>query len=287
MLNKSQSVVAFIDILGFKEIVKTNDKSKNNFIFIQLQQALDQSFKKAILLTEQWLKATDEYKNEGLADRLKYKQFSDNVYLSFEYNEGDPDYELAVYLVTMMSAYYQRIMLSKNFYVRGGIADGQNYFDNNMIFSKALIKAYELETKIAKYPRIVLDNSILKKLNKISKQNIIKQFYPKLIVKDWTGVPFLNPFKLVDSITTMFTSYPEILPKLQEVLVKNPVLTESNQNLEPDILDEDLTNMVLENILIKLKKYRRIPDLYEKYLWLREFVDWQDEYKSNLDFRYY
>ena len=38
---------------------------------------------------------------------------------------------------------------------------------------------------------------------------------------------------------------------------------------------------------MKKKKHKKDKDIYEKFLWLREFVDWQENYKSNLDFKYY
>jgi len=285
LFEKSRSIVAFIDILGFKEIVKANDKSKDNFLLYQLKDALQQSFNKSIIVMEQWLSAIDKIENKNFASKLKYRQFSDNLYFSFDYNDDKSDYELAVYLITMMSAYYQRIMLSKNFYVRGGIADGKNYFDEHMIFSSALIKAYEFETKTAKYPRIIIDKKILKSL---PKDNFIKKVLPNIFVKDWAGLVFLNPFKIITSLTDMFAQYPEIIPKLDKIAKGNPSLLNASTtlNLEPDILDGVLTELVWDNLKVKLKKHKYQPELYEKNLWLREFVDWQDDYESNLNFKY-
>lgn len=40
-LSKANSVVAFIDILGFKDVVKANDKSKYDDIIFELQLALE------------------------------------------------------------------------------------------------------------------------------------------------------------------------------------------------------------------------------------------------------
>lgn len=285
LFEKSRSIVAFIDILGFKEIVKANDKSKDNFLLYQLKDALQQSFNKSIIVMEQWLSAIDKIENKNFASKLKYRQFSDNLYFSFDYNDDKSDYELAVYLITMMSAYYQRIMLSKNFYVRGGIADGKNYFDEHIIFSGALIKAYEFETKTAKYPRIIIDKKILKSL---PKDNFIKKVLPNIFVKDWAGLVFLNPFKIITSLTDMFAQYPEIIPKLDKIAKGNPSLLNASTtlNLEPDILDGVLTELVWDNLKVKLKKHKYQPELYEKNLWLREFVDWQDDYESNLNFKY-
>lgn len=286
-LSKANSVVAFIDILGFKDIVKANDKSKNDDIIFELQLALEQAFKKSITTNRQWLANLVKLDNDLLKDKLKHKQFSDNIYISFDFKDDYSDYELAVYMVTNIAAHYQRIMLTKGFYVRGGIATGTVYFDDYMIFSTALIKAYEIESKIAKYPRIVIDEGVIKKLNKISKQNIIRTQCPKLIVKDWANISFLNPFKLVESIQKMFTMNPEIIPELEKIILNNPKILQDYSKLEPDIADNVLTELVRVSISDKLKKHKKDKDIYEKFLWLREFVDWQENYKSNLDFKYY
>jgi hypothetical protein len=280
-LSKANSVVAFIDILGFKDIVKANDKSKNDDIIFELQLALEQAFKKSITTNKHWVD------NELLKEKLKHKQFSDNIYISFDFKDDYSDYELAVYMVTTIAAHYQRIMLTKGFYVRGGIATGTVYFDEYMIFSNALIKAYEIESKIAKYPRIIIDDGVIKKLNKISKQNIIRIQCPKLIVKDWASISFLNPFKLMESIQKMLTMNPEILPELEKIILNNPKILQDYSKLEPDVADNELTELVRVSISDKLKKHKKDKDIYEKFLWLREFVDWQENYKSNLDFKYY
>lgn len=287
ILSKANSVVAFIDILGFKEIVKANDKSKKNDIIYELQLALEQAFKKSIIITGHWLDGFGKLDNEQLKEKLKHKQFSDNIYISFDFKDDNSDYELAVYMVTIIAAYYQRIMLTKGFYVRGGIATGTVYFDDYMIFSNALIKAYDIETKTAKYPRIVIDEGVIKKLNKVSKQNIIRTLFPKLIVKDWAGVAFLNPFKIMEFIQKMLTIAPEIIPELEKFIVDNPKIVEDASKLEQDLTDNVLTELVWDRVNEKLKKHKKNKDIYEKFLWLREFVDWQDDYKSNLDFKYY
>lgn len=286
-LTKSKSVVAFIDILGFKEIVKSNEKSKDNKVIYELQNAFEQAYKKSIILTQGWLDGMNELDKDIISTNIKHRQFSDNIYFSYDFKDDNSDFELAVYIVTIMAAYYQRIMLEKGFYVRGGISVGTVYFDDYMIFSNALIKAYDIETKIAKYPRIVIDDNVLKQLNKIAKRNIIKVMFPKLIVKDWTGLAFLNPFKIIEFVQSMMTEVPEVIEELNKIATVNPQILEMVAGLEPDISDQALTELVYDRINLKLKKHKTDKDIYEKYLWLREFVDWQDDYKSNLDFKYY
>src|SRR6266480_1313930 len=45
-------------------------------------------------------------------------------------------------------------------FLRGGITRGPIYIDDSFVFGAALIEAYELESKIAKYPRVLIAESL-------------------------------------------------------------------------------------------------------------------------------
>jgi len=278
---EQNSIVAFIDILGFKDIVLANSQSKDNVIFKELINAIEQSYKKAFSFGIDGLSAIGDHFEENLTSKFKYKVFSDNLFISYDYEEDLSDYGFAVYWITAMSVIYQREMLNKKFYVRGGIADGQNYSNDHVIFSDALIKAYELETKIAKYPRIVVEDSIVRKQDECFNEHIFKSELKKVFVKDWTGTLFVNPFKLFESFGELIPKVPEAMPIINKMREDTKVL-----KLEPDVTDYILAQTVTNDLNIKLKQYGKVPELYEKYLWLYEFINWNDEHPNNLIFEY-
>lgn len=74
-----------------------------------------------------------------------------------------------------------------------------------MIFSSALIKAYEFETRTAIYPRIIIDPKILKSL---PKDNIINKLLPNIFVMDWAGLIFLNIF-IITSVNNILAQFPK------------------------------------------------------------------------------
>lgn len=51
--------------------------------------------------------------------------------------------------------------LNKGLYVRGGVAYSRHYQSGRLTYSHALAKAYEIESKIAIYPRIMIDKNII------------------------------------------------------------------------------------------------------------------------------
>jgi hypothetical protein len=51
-------------------------------------------------------------------------------------------------------------LLEEGYLVRGAICSGLLYHDKRVVFGPALIKAYEMESTIAKYPRIIIEKDI-------------------------------------------------------------------------------------------------------------------------------
>lgn len=78
--------------------------------------------------------------------------FSDNVVFSKLYNDQD---EL-VWLLQGLAA-TQLGLATIGFWIRGGVTVGNLIHDARIVFGPALNRAYELECREAKYPRIVVD----------------------------------------------------------------------------------------------------------------------------------
>jgi hypothetical protein len=69
--------------------------------------------------------------------------------------------------------------------VRGGITIGELFLDETMVWGKALLKAYNLESHIAIYPRIVIDREILSKI-------VTSEELSEYILQDFDNIYFLN-----------------------------------------------------------------------------------------------
>jgi hypothetical protein len=290
-IEQSNAVVAFIDILGFKEIVEANRKRKDNAILNSIQTALSDSYRNTVLLMHSMLPMYGETAEdkERLSNKLKYRLFSDNLFVAFEY-EDDLEYELAVYWVLNIAMSYQRKLLQSNIYVRGGIAIGQCYCNEHVIFSDALIRAYELESKIAKYPRIVVDNNVLKLLNKVDREHIFRRTLKKYLVKDWVGIVFLDPFKMMESVESLLGDIARVVktPDDEKYVksVMSNVVAHAQKDTTIDFLDEDLNDHVYEDVKRAIKKHRKNPLIQEKYLWLKEFIGWNGDYVRNIEFKF-
>jgi hypothetical protein len=290
-LEKKYSVSAFIDILGYKELILKESIEREEEIFTDLKETIDF----ALQCTSENIKSTlnfldDKYESsERLAKRLNVKQFSDNIYFSFDYSNNDKfDLYFGIYVISTISCLYQRLMLGKGYFVRGGIAHGLNMVDKNFIFSTALIKAVETE-KDTTYPRITLHKE-LRDVFIESTDNPFRKLAHGQFVEDWAEQVFLNPFLNYEQRTQKeFSLMPQgaVQQILENISKKQQRLINKINNNFADYFDDKKFNSIArKQIAEKIKKHKnKQQSIYEKYLWTRNLLNWVDGKQSDLTFK--
>lgn len=167
----SKKMVAFVDILGFRN--KTNKgKLEKQPVHDTLTTIRD--LVKAYEQTN-FYDCIPEYK-----DKIKYYTFSDSMLFS---STTDTFY-------TMVSAiaYLQFVCATKGFFLRGGISYGEIFDEDAFFYGKALNQAYELESKTACYPRVIISPS----LNKDIETNNFLNLKENQFLKDFDGCYYIN-----------------------------------------------------------------------------------------------
>lgn len=149
-MNYENRVVVFIDILGFYAIVRntldTNGKDIPDKIL-----ALNE-----VLLLVRNVLDIDKPENQ-VSKSKKVTQFSDSIVISFlATEESEVFYTLLDILRLIINFVFRRIIC------RGGIAYGKLIHNDKVIFGPAMIQAYETESRAALYPRVILDESIIR-----------------------------------------------------------------------------------------------------------------------------
>jgi hypothetical protein len=136
---------AFVDILGFKELVDAVER--DNLPFTDLRDALrtvrtaghDRGYMPKLDFAD--------------AD-LRYQNMSDSICLSSSNND-------AGLLQLLWSIQYVCLtLLQKGYFARGAIVKGKLYHDDNMVFGAALARAYGLEQNVVRFPRIMLARDV-------------------------------------------------------------------------------------------------------------------------------
>jgi hypothetical protein len=131
---------AFLDILGFRELVEELKDGKLDFKFIQLML--------------QDIHNPPAQLNRLARSDFKAQSISDAVAISAPVNaSGLLDIITAAERMTID-------MLLRGYFVRGAVVRGRLYHDDQMVFGEALIHAYQLESQIVRYPRIMLTRPV-------------------------------------------------------------------------------------------------------------------------------
>lgn len=148
-LKYEQKIVAFLDVLGWREIVKLSTSSQNDII-------------KMLGKTLAIFKSTENFynslkgmlpNNHGWPGNPVVTQFSDSIVISVSDDQhGQSALINALYLLTSNLIQY-------GFLIRGAIVRGGIYHNDGIIFGQGLIDAYELEKKSC-FPRIILSEEL-------------------------------------------------------------------------------------------------------------------------------
>jgi hypothetical protein len=132
--------VAFIDILGFGEMVTADCHSPNG---------------KQVHVHK--LRAVHEGTRARFINNVDYQltQFSDSVVIARRYHQS----ALSEFLDVVRG--FQRDLFRQSLLCRGAVACGKHLLEGSFMFSGGLLEAYRLEREIARYPRIVVSENLL------------------------------------------------------------------------------------------------------------------------------
>jgi len=160
--NYEEQFTAFIDFLGFSEASGQIDESirAKTLALLLALSSLRGDFD---------LQSTT-HEGGGKQSRIKpaISTFSDNIVISFPLGRISKDmdsdeYTTAVYIMSHFSQLLVTIAafaLRIGFLVRGGATIGNLYHAQGVVFGEALIEAFQIESQIAVYPRVVLSPAI-------------------------------------------------------------------------------------------------------------------------------
>lgn len=176
---KENVYFAFIDVLGFKKTFDDNlgPVSDNKNVTSSFAEPFKNVFTYYFYLMSN-AKFTD-------TENCYFGQTSDSLYFYTEIPEI-----LAEFL--KIFSYFSAYSMTKNVFFRGGIAKGNLFYkDKHQFYGESVIKAYLLESEIAKFPIILLDDNTFNDTNELLFQKIAND----LIKSDKeTGRHYINPF---------------------------------------------------------------------------------------------
>jgi len=227
------SFVAFVDILGVREMMSRGNDGERSALLSRLRAAYDAA-----------LPELREQIGVGTPSSGTVTSFTDNIVVTHPlWPAPGTTTEQSAGAIVVALAYFQMDMLLHGFFVRGGIDIGTVYVDRDMVFGEALLRAYDAERTIARDPRIVFttqarDNYLL-----------TMESYGKLV-----DTPH-HAFALVDSDDISFVNYLTI------------ALTETDDGYP----DEGTVARHRDATVQALSEHRSHPYVWSKYRWVANY----------------
>ena len=85
--------------------------------------------------------------------------------------------------------------IENGFIIRGGLTLGDIYYpdkNDGIFLGKAYLRAYELERKIAIYPRIIIDENVISEIRELDAKPFGEGKIDDYIKKDYDGLYILD-----------------------------------------------------------------------------------------------
>ncbi len=228
------SFVCYADILGFSQLSKAAlDSGKGNEFLYQLRNALNKAYERVRKNSKGW----DD------KPHFQLKIFTDNIVVGYPIKDLDHsygEYELGHIFQTFSE--FQLTLAMEGFLVRGGIAFGYHYMDDDIVFGDALLEAVA-QDKAGGPPRISLSESARELLQRHL------GFYGRM------GYPPQLEDLIQDPDDTIYLNY------LNEAFMAFP-----EGGIFFDILEGHKNT--IENGLLK---YKSNPDVRAKYEWVARY----------------
>jgi hypothetical protein len=157
---------ALLDVLGYRDFLD-NDREKGTLDFknkLQRAFACFNDVNQAIYL---------------------YEAISDTIIITCNQRDDFPNFLEVLKKVDLS-------FLKEGLFIRGGVAFSQHFKSANITYSHALSLAHELESKKAKFPRIVIDHNIFAMFETSGDTEILKEISKSELICHQNGVYFLN-----------------------------------------------------------------------------------------------
>lgn len=244
-----KSLVIFIDILGTKDNDSFDSLFKVNKLFRKLTKEQEEQDNK-------------EHNLHRIYKRTIFS-FSDCAYIIYDHKDGvdnnRKNYTKLSYVALYNTVNMLEMLISEGYIFRGGITFGDVYYDKNenIVFGPAIAEAYELESKYAKNPRVLIKDNLAKKILKYH-NDTKKNLFPE--------ISYINGEIIKKDIIDDKKYYFNYLNRFETGSEVN-ILLESNEIIKLSIYD------IIDIIIKKMEKFYSENNfrVLGKYVWLYKY----------------
>jgi hypothetical protein len=132
----ARCAVLFVDLLGVSAMNRSRSVARH---LVALERAVTGTYRDFLSQDSPWPAAF----------------FSDTLVLAAPVEEHGGE-EAAIGGLVLQAAWLQLELVNAGFFVRGGLSLGRMHLRDGLVFGPALVEAYELESRTAVHPRVIL-----------------------------------------------------------------------------------------------------------------------------------
>ena len=193
--------IAFLDILGFKNLIDTKPCEEIYKIFLTKMKKPLSSFSKG---TKPIVDMED----------VKIKVMSDSICFYIDCRKRN-----ALVGLIATCAYFQVELLRMQEPVlsRGAIVKGDIYAEDHIVFGPGFVKAYQMEEHSAKFPRIIVTRSTLEDARANTDENI-ENYIPQTVFCDFDEFYTIDYLELFEGFDTHGEDCRHLLKHINSIL---------------------------------------------------------------------
>jgi hypothetical protein len=159
MMTYENRIVTYIDLLGFKRLIK----SKLVDSISDAGQENPWEYDEVVHALTEFRRITTFQDKQPLPNPPMITHFSDCVVISFDPKNPKNKGDVLYHIKHVQALIYKMANLRVNLHIpcRGAIVFGKIMHTPEILFGPGLIDAYEMERCVAKFPRVIIDDNVI------------------------------------------------------------------------------------------------------------------------------
>lgn len=179
-------LVTFFDILGFRNIVATREDEFIEQVLLKLREHA----------------SPDEFQQEHF--EIETIAFSDSIVRSVHIeSESNVSFPTGIFWHELFAlAWLQSYLIfDDGVFLRGSITADRLHLNDGVVFGPGLVRAYDIESKEANYPRIIVDEQLMATFQ--AEHNLLGAAHHDLA----TDQEFIDSYAIIDTDGKRFIDY--------------------------------------------------------------------------------
>jgi hypothetical protein len=150
MAEYEKTLLTYLDIMGFKKLIDDSRRDASNVDLII--DILKKTQKRAAITYPRFVSS------RATVDAMKLRNFSDLILRVTPIGVSPISLKRAIEMECLILTSIQcELFLESGILLRGAMYVDDLYFEDDIVFGPALVNAYQLEDKVAVFPRIIID----------------------------------------------------------------------------------------------------------------------------------